>query len=187
MKAAFVAFSFACLVASSTVSANEVQDLRYVEKVRVDDYQIAVELEPKWDWQISYQQGRKVFVYATPEKYYPQGNVEVRHFSDTMMPTESVEFQAFCIGIIEGMARGYGVKNLDNIKPVKRGYLYGFEVDIAGEVDGNPVEARIFAARTPKGTLMTASAQTGPGKMSAFDGALSRSWRNIVFLEKDVR
>ncbi|MCG8668325.1 MAG: hypothetical protein MI867_02845 [Pseudomonadales bacterium] len=160
-------------------------DSREYRKIRVDNYQIAVDADPAWDWRVTWKNGNRVFVYATPEFYYPPANISVLHFPNEEMPKNALDMRAYSLGVIESVAKKYGVEPpIRGVSLKRRGVLLGYEVDLSVESKESK-DIKIFIARTSEGDVMSLIAETLPGKISHLEPAITRSWENIIFLKKD--
>lgn len=148
-------------------------------------YQVAVDNDPPWQYDVINQGGGGVFIAQTPEAYYPPAAVNIRYHPETAVASD--EMLAFARGVLEGTVKNFGSQvNAAEIKlsSARYGELEGYQGDFPGLVNGQKQDIRLFVARNVGGKAMTLIAFTLPGKMGHIEPAIERIWRHIRFLNK---
>lgn len=158
--------------------------LREMQRIWVDEggYEIALENDPAWLWEVKVINGQQSFVAQSPELYYPPTTLTVTVYPNIKV-LEQDQLKVIAVTALEHAVENYQAEgiNMADVKRVTYNGLSGYEGRFTGIAHGKAVDVRAFIGLNEKSQILSMQAYTLKGKLTHIREPLERVWNSIQF------
>ncbi|MCO7223830.1 hypothetical protein [Pleionea sp. CnH1-48] len=176
--------SFVALLCCFCALAKPPVQSRGIDYIDMKSFLIPIDDDPLWNWSIKKGDSMpEVFEAVSPEYYYPKAIIQAQHFVEETVPEHPMAFNAFSMGVIESIAKNFGVseQSVGKLVSVSLGEMEGFRSTFTTGLNEYRKDMTVWVGRSPDNTMFLFMAFTEPGKMAHLQPVLDRTWKNIRF------